>query len=85
MKHPLKIFQAKGRPSDNPLIVHISSKEEPPPLVEYIPEKAQILMDVFCRDHSLLFSLNQIVYHILLRQACYCCHKTTANKNMGIN
>ncbi|WP_341875812.1 L-threonylcarbamoyladenylate synthase [Defluviitalea saccharophila] len=42
-----KIFQAKGRPSDNPLIVHISSREELPPLVEYIPEKAQILMDAF--------------------------------------
>ncbi|MBZ4667001.1 MAG: threonylcarbamoyl-AMP synthase [Defluviitaleaceae bacterium] len=42
-----KIFEAKGRPSDNPLIVHIASKEELPKLVEYIPKKAQILMDAF--------------------------------------
>lgn len=42
-----KIFQAKGRPSDNPLIVHISSREELPSLVEYIPQKAQTLMDAF--------------------------------------
>lgn len=42
-----KIFKAKGRPSDNPLIVHISSKEELPPLVEHIPENAKILMDAF--------------------------------------
>jgi L-threonylcarbamoyladenylate synthase len=41
------IFKAKGRPSDNPLIVHISSKKELPQLVEYIPKKAHILMDAF--------------------------------------
>lgn len=41
------IFQAKGRPSDNPLIVHVSSKEQCNELVETIPEKASILMDKF--------------------------------------
>ncbi len=39
-----KIFQAKGRPSDNPLIVHISSLEMLDNLVAEIPEKAEILM-----------------------------------------
>ena len=41
------IFRAKGRPSDNPLIVHIAKKEDIPPLVEEIPEKAQKLIDAF--------------------------------------
>lgn len=42
-----KIFQAKGRPQDNPLIVHISSVSEIEPLVTEIPQKARMLMDAF--------------------------------------
>ncbi len=42
-----KIFAAKGRPGDNPLIVHISSMEELCPLVEEVPEKAKILAEKF--------------------------------------
>lgn len=42
-----KIFAAKGRPVDNPLIVHISSLSEWEPLVEHIPEKAKILAEKF--------------------------------------
>lgn len=42
-----KIFQAKGRPSDNPLIVHIAHKEDLGSLVTHIPEKAKKLMEVF--------------------------------------
>ncbi len=42
-----KIFVAKGRPSDNPLIVHIGKKEDLKDLVMEIPEKAKCLMDRF--------------------------------------
>ncbi len=42
-----KIFAAKGRPSDNPLIVHISSVEQWEPLVKHIPERARILAEAF--------------------------------------
>lgn len=42
-----KIFKAKGRPSDNPLIVHIADKEKVFELVESVPEKAAELMDKF--------------------------------------
>ena len=42
-----KIYAAKGRPSDNPLIVHISCMEELPPLVEEIPEAAYRLAERF--------------------------------------
>lgn len=42
-----KIFEAKGRPSDNPLIVHISKIEEISELVKEIPTDAKILMERF--------------------------------------
>lgn len=42
-----KIFKAKGRPSDNPLIVHISGFEDLNKLVLSINEKAEKLMDAF--------------------------------------
>lgn len=42
-----KIFQAKGRPSDNPLIVHIADKKSVEKLVLRIPDKAVKLMDNF--------------------------------------
>lgn len=42
-----KIFIAKGRPSDNPLIVHISDKKEISKLAKEIPEKAKLLIEEF--------------------------------------
>lgn len=42
-----KIYKAKGRPSDNPLIVHISRKEDIIPLVKEVTPKAQALIDEF--------------------------------------
>ncbi len=42
-----QIFTAKGRPSDNPLIVHISNTDMLKELVAEIPEKAKALMDKF--------------------------------------
>lgn len=41
------IFKAKGRPSDNPLIVHISDLSQLEDIVSHIPEKAKLLMDRF--------------------------------------
>ena len=38
-----QVFEAKGRPADNPLIVHIARMEELPPLVTEVPENARIL------------------------------------------
>lgn len=42
-----RIYAAKGRPSDNPLILHIASRKELPPLVREIPPMAERLMDAF--------------------------------------
>lgn len=42
-----KIFTAKGRPSDNPLIVHIGTIEELPNYIEEIPEHAKKCMKAF--------------------------------------
>lgn len=43
----VKIFEAKGRPQDNPLITHVSCVEEIPPLVRAIPAAAKKLMEAF--------------------------------------
>ena len=42
-----KIYAAKGRPSDNPLIAHVSCSEEVLPLVAEIPEAGKKLMEAF--------------------------------------
>lgn len=42
-----RIFEAKGRPNDNPLIVHISSIEEAYPLVTDFPQRAKALAEAF--------------------------------------
>lgn len=42
-----KIYEAKGRPSDNPLIVHISEVSALEKIADQIPESAQILADRF--------------------------------------
>lgn len=42
-----KIFTAKGRPSDNPLIVHIADTDALKPLVKEVPEVAEKLIQAF--------------------------------------
>lgn len=42
-----RIYEAKGRPSDNPLIVHISKMEDLDKIADRIPEKARILAEYF--------------------------------------
>lgn len=42
-----KIYAAKGRPSDNPLIVHIYRIEDLTPIVKEIPESAAKLAEAF--------------------------------------
>ncbi len=42
-----KIFIAKGRPQDNPLILHVSSIEDVKPLVKSISKDAEMLMKRF--------------------------------------
>lgn len=42
-----KVYQAKGRPSDNPLIVHVSCIDEVLNYVTELPENAQLLMETY--------------------------------------
>lgn len=42
-----KIFIAKGRPQDNPLIVHLAEKSDVLTVVQEIPENAQKLMNCY--------------------------------------
>lgn len=40
-----KIFEAKGRPSDNPLIVHVAGQKQAKEVVREIPQAAELVMD----------------------------------------
>ena len=42
-----KIYAAKGRPSDNPLIVHVASMEDVEAIVDEVPEAAYRLAEAF--------------------------------------
>ena len=42
-----KIFEAKGRPQDNPLIVHVADLDMLPGLVAEVPERALLLAHAF--------------------------------------
>ena len=42
-----KIYTAKGRPSDNPLIVHICKFEELESIAKEVPKQAKLLSDAF--------------------------------------
>ena len=43
----LKIFQAKGRPQDNPLILHVSGPEQVEDFCHHVPQVAWTLMERF--------------------------------------
>ena len=42
-----RIFAAKGRPQDNPLILHVAASDEVRPLLKEVPEEAERLMARF--------------------------------------
>ncbi len=57
-----KIYAAKGRPSDNPLIVHIYRLEDLYKIVEEVPAKAGKIMDAFWPGPlTLIFKKKDIV------------------------
>lgn len=46
-KASAKIYAAKGRPSDNPLIAHIADTKQLEEIAEYIPDAARVLMETY--------------------------------------
>lgn len=46
-KASAKIYQAKGRPSDNPLIIHIADWEDIDRIAVDVPREAKVLADAF--------------------------------------
>jgi len=42
-----RIFEAKGRPNDNPLILHIAKKSDVTKIWAHVPKLAKVLMDTF--------------------------------------
>ena len=51
-KASMKIYAAKGRPSDNPLIVHIADIRDLDKIVTEVPEKARVLAGSADNDPS---------------------------------
>ncbi|MBU5436743.1 threonylcarbamoyl-AMP synthase [Tissierella sp. MSJ-40] len=61
-----KIFLAKGRPQDNPLILHVYSIDQVKELVEYIPNIAVKCMEKFWPGPlTILFKKSQLVPDII--------------------
>ena len=61
-----KIFIAKGRPGDNPLILHIAFREQVEPLVESISEEAKKIMEKFWPGPlTIIFKRSSIVPHVI--------------------
>lgn len=61
-----KIFKAKGRPSDNPLILHVSNVSQVKELVESISEEAEKCIEEFWPGPlTLIFKKSQIVPDII--------------------
>ena len=57
-----KVYEAKGRPSDNPLIVHISNLNMLDDIVTQVPEVAKKLMDAFWPGPmTLIFNKSELV------------------------
>lgn len=62
----IKIFQAKGRPQDNPLILHIYSIEQLKSLVEEVPETAlECIKRFWPGPLTILFKRSSIVPDII--------------------
>lgn len=60
------IFVAKGRPQDNPLILHVSKFDEVKPLVKNISKEAEILMEEFWPGPlTILFKRSSLVPDII--------------------
>ncbi len=57
-----RIYEAKGRPGDNPLILHIAKKSDVKPLWNHVPDTARRLMDAFWPGPlTLIFNRGSIV------------------------
>ncbi|MBA4686573.1 MAG: threonylcarbamoyl-AMP synthase [Candidatus Galacturonibacter soehngenii] len=57
-----KIYEAKGRPSDNPLIVHIAELEALNKIVKVVPDNAKKLAEVFWPGPlTMIFEKKEIV------------------------
>ncbi len=57
-----KIYEAKGRPSDNPLIIHIADMEALDKIVRHVPAKAEKLAEHFWPGPlTMIFAKSEIV------------------------
>jgi len=60
-----KIYLAKNRPADNPLIAHIGNSEQLNKLVEVVPKKAELLIEACWQGLlTIIFKKKKIIYEI---------------------
>jgi len=61
-----KIYEAKGRPSDNPLIIHIGTLDELDLYARHIPDYAQLLIEAFWPGPlTLIFKKQPIIPNLI--------------------
>ena len=75
-KASMKIYAAKGRPSDNPLIVHIADIRDLDKIVTEVPEKARILAEKYwprSEEHT-----SELQSPVRISYAVFCLKKKNA-------
>lgn len=65
-----KIFAAKGRPQDNPLIVHVASLDAIPPLVKKVDPRMLKLAERFWPGPLTIISERSEIVPMPLRRVC---------------
>ena len=76
-----KIYKTKGRPFDNPLIIHIANKREIYRLIKELPKDTRKLMDKFWPGPlSLVFKKSKIVPQITTAETNTIAIRIPANK-----
>ena len=78
----LKIFAAKGRPSDHPLIVHIQSFDKVNDWAERVPENAKKLAKHFWPGPlTMIFWKRKTVSNLINRWTRNCCAKSSQSSD----
>ena len=63
-----KTYAAKGRPSDNPLIVHVADTQALDVIAEQVSDKAKLLMDKFWPGPLTLILIRQNMCHMVQQE-----------------
>ena len=76
-----KIYRAKGRPSDNPLIIHIADMEDLEKIVKEVPESAKKLASVYWPGPLTMIFQKKHCSRFRYRQFRNSCRKISVKQN----